>query len=148
MTNMPETFETFLRIWIAENIGSLGSQTDATNLKYINLRKRLEARNILLWARLRSQSRHKVRRTRKEFDSLNRPGIANGLVLTGAGISRLESGAKGVAIRPMRRTIPDEHRDRLIEAGYIRAGAPRWRNHQSPGKRSLTFASFSVASRH
>jgi hypothetical protein len=93
MTNMPETFETFLRIWIAENIGSLGSQTDATNLKYINLRKRLEARNILLWARLRSQSRHKVRRTRKEFDSLNRPGIANGLVLTGAGISRLESGA-------------------------------------------------------
>ena len=24
-----------LRIWIAENIGSLGSQTDATNLKYI-----------------------------------------------------------------------------------------------------------------
>ena len=32
---MPETFETFLRIWIAENIGSLGSQTDATNLKYI-----------------------------------------------------------------------------------------------------------------
>ena len=35
MTNMPETFETFLRIWIAENIGSLGSQTDATNLKYI-----------------------------------------------------------------------------------------------------------------
>ena len=35
MTNMPETFETFLGIWIAENIGSLGSQTDATNLKYI-----------------------------------------------------------------------------------------------------------------
>ena len=35
MTDMPETFETFLRIWIAENIGSLGSQTDATNLKYI-----------------------------------------------------------------------------------------------------------------
>ena len=32
---MPETFETFFRIWIAENIGSLGSQTDATNLKYI-----------------------------------------------------------------------------------------------------------------
>ena len=27
---------------------------------------------------------------------------------------------KEVAIRPMRRTIPDEHRDRLIEAGYIR----------------------------
>ncbi|MGB9214190.1 MAG: hypothetical protein WCC42_02905, partial [Pseudolabrys sp.] len=25
----------FLRIWIAENIGSLGSQTDATTLKYI-----------------------------------------------------------------------------------------------------------------
>ena len=35
MTDMPETFETFLRIWIAENIGSLGSQTDPTNLKYI-----------------------------------------------------------------------------------------------------------------
>jgi len=35
MTDMPETFETFLRIWIAENIGSLGIQTDATNLKYI-----------------------------------------------------------------------------------------------------------------
>ncbi|MGB9410570.1 MAG: hypothetical protein WCB26_05050 [Pseudolabrys sp.] len=32
---MPETFESFLRIWIAENISSLGSQTDATNLKYI-----------------------------------------------------------------------------------------------------------------
>jgi hypothetical protein len=35
MTDMPETFETFLRIWIAENIGSLGAQIDATNLKYI-----------------------------------------------------------------------------------------------------------------
>ena len=35
MTDMPETFETFLRIWITENIGSLGSQIDATNLKYI-----------------------------------------------------------------------------------------------------------------
>jgi hypothetical protein len=35
MTDMPETFETFLRIWIAENIGTLGSQTDAPNLKYI-----------------------------------------------------------------------------------------------------------------
>ena len=46
----------------------------------------------------RSQSRHKVRLTSEEFDSL-----------------------KEVAIRPMRRTIPDEHRDRLIEAGYIRA---------------------------
>ena len=32
---MPETFETFLRSWIAENVDSLGSQTDATNLKYI-----------------------------------------------------------------------------------------------------------------
>jgi hypothetical protein len=31
MTDMPETFEMFLRIWIAENIGSLGSQIDATN---------------------------------------------------------------------------------------------------------------------
>ncbi|MGB6556067.1 MAG: hypothetical protein WBE96_01450 [Pseudolabrys sp.] len=30
---MPETFETFLRIWIAENIGSLGSQTDADELE-------------------------------------------------------------------------------------------------------------------
>jgi hypothetical protein len=35
MTDMPESFETFLRIWVAENVGSLGSQTDATNLKYI-----------------------------------------------------------------------------------------------------------------
>jgi hypothetical protein len=35
MTDMPETFETFLRSWIAENVDSLGSQTDATNLKYI-----------------------------------------------------------------------------------------------------------------
>jgi hypothetical protein len=35
MADLPETFETFLRIWIAENIGTLGSQTDATNLKYI-----------------------------------------------------------------------------------------------------------------
>jgi hypothetical protein len=35
MTDMPETFETFLRIWVAENIRSLGSQTDATNLEYI-----------------------------------------------------------------------------------------------------------------
>ena len=35
MTDMPETFETFLPIWITENIGSLGSQIDATNLKYI-----------------------------------------------------------------------------------------------------------------
>jgi hypothetical protein len=32
-----------LRIWIAENIGSLGSQTDATNLKYI-LRVRADER--------------------------------------------------------------------------------------------------------
>ena len=35
MTDMPETFETFLRIWITENIRTLGSQIDATNLKYI-----------------------------------------------------------------------------------------------------------------
>jgi len=35
MTDVPETFETFLRIWIAENIGSLGSQTDPTNLEFI-----------------------------------------------------------------------------------------------------------------
>jgi hypothetical protein len=34
MTDMPETFEMFLRIWITENIGFLGSQIDATNLKY------------------------------------------------------------------------------------------------------------------
>ena len=27
---------------------------------------------------------------------------------------------KEVGNRPMQRTIPDEHRDRLIEAGYIR----------------------------
>jgi hypothetical protein len=35
MTDTPETFEAFLRIWIAENIGTLGSQIDATNLKYL-----------------------------------------------------------------------------------------------------------------
>jgi hypothetical protein len=35
MTDMPETFEAFLRIWIAENIGTLGIQINATNLKYI-----------------------------------------------------------------------------------------------------------------
>jgi hypothetical protein len=35
MTDTPETFEAFLRIWIAENIGTLGGQIDATNLKYI-----------------------------------------------------------------------------------------------------------------
>jgi len=35
MTDMPENFETFLRVWIAENIGSLGTQTDASNLEYI-----------------------------------------------------------------------------------------------------------------
>ena len=52
---------------------------------------------FLNMARLRSHSRRKVPLTREEFDSL-----------------------KQVAIRPMRRTIPDEHRERLIEAGYIR----------------------------
>jgi len=31
---------------------------------------------------------------------------------------------KEVSIRPMRRTIPDEHRDRLIAAGYIRELVP------------------------
>jgi hypothetical protein len=35
MTDMAENFETFLRIWMAKNIGSLGSQTDETNLEYI-----------------------------------------------------------------------------------------------------------------
>jgi hypothetical protein len=48
-------------------------------------------------ARLPSQFRHKVRLSDEEFESL-----------------------KEVAIKPMRRTIPDKHRDRLIEAGYIR----------------------------
>ena len=48
-------------------------------------------------ARLRSHSRHQVRLTSEEFESL-----------------------KEVAIKPMRRTIPDKHRDRLVEAGYIR----------------------------
>ena len=38
MTDMPETFETFLRIWIAENIGSLGSQTDAKFEIYLRVR--------------------------------------------------------------------------------------------------------------
>jgi hypothetical protein len=31
---------------------------------------------------------------------------------------------KEVSIRPMRRTIPNEHRDRLIAAGFIRELAP------------------------
>jgi hypothetical protein len=31
----PKASKRFLRIWVAENVGSLGSQTDATNLKYI-----------------------------------------------------------------------------------------------------------------
>jgi len=46
---------------------------------------------------LLSVSRRKVPLTREEFASLNE-----------------------INVRPMRRTIPDEHRDRLIEAGYIR----------------------------
>jgi hypothetical protein len=48
-------------------------------------------------AGLPSQFRHKVQLSNAEFESL-----------------------KEVAIKPMRRTIPDKHRDRLIEAGYIR----------------------------
>ena len=31
---------------------------------------------------------------------------------------------KEVANRPMQRTIPDEHRDRLLKAGYIREIVP------------------------
>jgi hypothetical protein len=48
-------------------------------------------------AGLPSQFRHKVQLSNAELESL-----------------------KEVAIKPMRRTIPDKHRDRLIEAGYIR----------------------------
>jgi hypothetical protein len=39
MTDMPETFETFLRIWIAENIGTLGDHTDPSDWKFIVRRK-------------------------------------------------------------------------------------------------------------
>jgi len=39
MTDMPETFETFLRIWIAENISSLGDHTDPSDWKFIVRRK-------------------------------------------------------------------------------------------------------------
>jgi hypothetical protein len=31
---------------------------------------------------------------------------------------------KEVGTRPMQRTIPDEHRDRLVAAGYVRAIVP------------------------
>jgi hypothetical protein len=48
-------------------------------------------------AQIRPRYRRKAALTSDEFDSL-----------------------KEVAIRPMRRTIPDGHRDRLIAAGYIR----------------------------
>ncbi len=50
-----------------------------------------------LRSQLRSLSRRKAALTSAEFASL-----------------------KDLANRPMQRTIPDEHRDRLIEAGYIR----------------------------
>ena len=39
---------------------------------------------------------------------------------------------KEVGNRPMQRTIPDEHRDRLIAAGYVRAIVP-----YSPGVSAL-----------
>jgi hypothetical protein len=48
-------------------------------------------------SQLRSLSPRKVPLTTEEFASL-----------------------KAVATRPMQRTIPDEHRDKLIAAGYIR----------------------------
>ena len=47
--------------------------------------------------RFLSLSRHDARLTSEQFASL-----------------------KEVGNRPMQRTIPDEHKDRLIEAGYIR----------------------------
>ena len=50
-----------------------------------------------LRSQLRSLSRRKAALTSAEFVSL-----------------------KDVAERPMQRTIPDEHRDRLIAAGYVR----------------------------
>jgi len=50
-----------------------------------------------LRSQLRSLSKRKTALTSAEFASL-----------------------KDLANRPMQRTIPDEHRDRLIAAGYIR----------------------------
>ena len=50
-----------------------------------------------LRSQLRSLSRRKAALTSAEFASL-----------------------KDLANRPMQRTIPDEHRDRLIAAGYVR----------------------------
>jgi hypothetical protein len=50
-----------------------------------------------LRSQLRSLSRRKAALTSAEFASL-----------------------KHVAERPMQRTIPDEHRDRLIAVGYVR----------------------------
>jgi hypothetical protein len=47
-------------------------------------------------------ARRKVRLTAEEFASL-----------------------KEVGNRPMQRTIPDEHRDRLVAAGYVRKVVPR-----------------------
>ena len=55
-------------------------------------------------ARLKTESRLSGRKTRltvEEFASLQEVGN-----------------------RPMQRTIPDEHRDRLISAGYVRAVVP------------------------
>jgi hypothetical protein len=50
---------------------------------------------------------------------LNRPSrtqYRHRILLTGDEFASL----KEVSIRPMRRTISDEHRDRLLAAGYIR----------------------------
>jgi hypothetical protein len=58
MTDMPESFETFSRIWVAENIGTLGSQIDATNLKYI---LRVKADELEKAARLKGSTANLVK---------------------------------------------------------------------------------------
>ena len=57
MTDMPENFETFLRVWIAENIGSLGTQTDASNLEYIS---RVRADELEKAARIEGYVQHQL----------------------------------------------------------------------------------------
>jgi hypothetical protein len=64
-----------------------------------------------------SQSIDGMARVRSRFPSISkRPFVP----LTNEEFESL----KEVSIRPMRRTIPDEHRDRLIAAGYIRELVP------------------------
>jgi len=53
--------------------------------------------------RTRSLTRHKIRLTREEFASLQQ-----------------------LAAKPKQVTIPIAHRDRLIEAGYVREVLPRF----------------------